>query len=92
MNEDEVVEERTPGLVLVGFGKHRLKNMLEWIGTEKEEDLLRAFKLWPPVWREERIVDEEDIEYACRFMAFLQDAILEYELQNPPKGDEENTE
>ncbi len=90
MNEDEVKEEeRTPGLVLVGFGKHRLKDMLTWIGTKKEIDLLQAFKKWPPVWREERIVDEEDIEYACRFLAFLQDAILEYELQNPPEGDKE---
>jgi hypothetical protein len=91
MNEDEVKEERTPGLVLTGFGKHKLKDMLTWIGTDKEEDLLKAFKKWPPVWREERIADEEDIEYACRFLAFLQDAILEYELelQNPPEGDEE---
>jgi hypothetical protein len=89
MNEQkDVEEERTPGLVLVGFGKHRLKDMLEWIGTDKEEDLLRAFKLWPPVWREERIVDEEEMEYACRFLAFLQDKILEYEL-NPPEGDKE---
>jgi hypothetical protein len=90
MNDDEPVEERAPGLVLTGFGKHKLKDMLTWIGTEQEEDLLCAFKKWPPVWREERICDEEDIEYACRFLAFLQDAILEYEL-NTPEGDEENT-
>lgn len=89
MNEDEPVEERTPGLVLVGFGKHKLKDMLGWIGTEQEEDLLSAFTRWPPVYREERIVDEEDLEYACRFLAFVQDAILEYELQNPPEGDKE---
>ena len=89
MNDDEEVEEKVPGLVLTGFGKHKLKDMLGWIGTEKEEDLLQAFKKWPPVYREERIADEEDIEYACRFLAFLQDAILEYEL-NTPEGDEEN--
>ena len=88
MNDDEEVEEKVPGLVLTGFGKHKLKDMLGWIGTEKEEDLLQAFKKWPPVYREERIADEEDIEYACRFLAFLQDAILEYEL-NTPEGDEE---
>ena len=92
MNEDEKVEERTPGLVLTGFGKHKLKDMLGWIGTEKEEDLLTAFRKWPAVYREERIADEEDLEYACRFLAFLQDTILEYELQNPPKEDKENTE
>lgn len=89
MHEDEEeIEERTPGLVLTGFGKHKLKDMLGWIGTDKEEDLLQAFKKWPPVWREERIADEEDIEYACRYMAFLQDAILEYELQNPQEDKE----
>ncbi len=90
MNEDEEIEERAPGLVLTGFGKHKLKDMLEWIGTEKEEDLLRAFKLWPAVWREERIADEEDLEYACRYMAFCQDAILDYELAS--EGDKENKE
>ncbi len=91
MNDDDV-EERTPGLVLMGFGKHRLKDMMEWIGTDKEEDLLRAFTKWPPVYREERIVDEEDLHYACRYMAFLQDSVLEYELENPSKEDKENTD
>ncbi len=93
MNEDDVVEEeRTPGLVLVGFGGHKLKDMLGWIGTEQEEDLLRAFTKWPPVWREERITDADDLKNACAYMAFIQDAILEYDLQNPPKEDKENTE
>lgn len=91
MNDDDV-EEQTPGLVLMGFGKHKLKDMLEWIGTDKEEDLLRAFTKWPPVYREERIADEEDLHYACRFLAFLQDAILEYELETPSKEDKENTD
>lgn len=91
MNADNVVkEERTPGLILMGFGKHKLKDMLGWIGTDKEEDLLLAFKKWPAVWREERIADIEDIEYACRFLAFIQDTLREYDIQNPPKGDKEN--
>jgi hypothetical protein len=92
MNEDEVVEEeRTPGLVLTGFGSYRLQDMLEWIGTDKEDDLLSAFTKWPPVYREERICDEQDLEYACQYLAFIQDSILEYEL-NTPEGDEENTD
>ncbi len=90
MNEDEVEEERTPGLVLVGFGKHKLKDMLKWIGTDQEIDLLSAFTKWPPIYREERIVDEEDMEYACRFLAFVHDSIREYELQNAPKEGKEN--
>jgi hypothetical protein len=89
MNEDEPVEEKEPGLVLVGFGSNKLGDMLEWIGTSKEEDLLKAFKKWPPVYRREEICDSEEIQQACDYLAFLQDAILEYELQNPP-GDEEN--
>jgi len=92
MNEDEVEEERTPGLVLMGFGKHKLKDMLTWIGTDQEEDLLQAFTKWPPVYREERIAEKEDIEHACQFLAFLQDAILEYELATSPEGEQENTD
>jgi hypothetical protein len=89
LDENKKVEERTPGLILTGFGKHKLKDMLGWIGTDKEIDLLEAFKKWPAVWREERIADAEDIEYACRFLAFLKDAVLEYEIKNPPKKDKE---
>ena len=81
----------TPGLVLVGFGKHKLGDILAWIGTEKEDDLLSAFRKWPPIYREESSCDMADIQNACQFLAFIQDSILEYELQtNPPDGDEEN--
>ena len=90
MNEDEVVEEKEPGLVLVGFGSNRLEDMLKWIGTDKEEDLLSAFTRWPPVYREERICDESDMKFACQFLAFVQDAILQYELDTSPEGEEEN--
>ncbi len=91
MNEDEVVEEKTPGLVLVGFGGNKLADMLHWIDTDKEEDLLSAFTRWPPVYREERICDQEDLKHACQFLAFIQDRILQYELETP-EGDEENDE
>jgi hypothetical protein len=53
-----------------------------------EDDLLSAFTKWPPVYREERICDAKDLEYACRYLAFIQDSILEYEL-NTPEEDEE---
>lgn len=90
--KDGDTTETTPGLVLTGFGKHRLGDMLEWIGTDKEDDLLSAFTSWPPVYREEPSCDKKDIENACRFLAFVQDSILEYELKmHPPKeGDKEN--
>ncbi len=84
-------KDTTPGLVLTGFGKHKLGDMLEWIGTEKEDDLLSAFTKWPPVYRDEASCDRQDIENACQFLAFVNDCILEYELKyNPPKDDKEN--
>ncbi len=91
VEEKEAERTKAPGLVLVGFGSNRLKDMLGWIGTDMEDDLLSAFTKWPPVYREERICDAKDLAYACRFLAFIQDSILEYEL-NTPEGDEENTD
>ena len=93
MNNDDVEQpqvEPGQGLVLVGFGKYNLTDMLEWIDTDKEEDLAIAFKKWPPVYRREEICTEEDIKSACRYLAYLQDLILEYEL-NTPEGKKENS-
>jgi len=83
-----------PGMVLVGFGKHSLRDMLELIGTEQEEELLKAFSTMGPVYKSEVSCTNEEIQNACRFLAFVQDAILEYELHmNPPEeADEENTD
>jgi len=93
MKDGDTTTETTQGLVLTGFGKHKLGDMLTWIGTEKEEDLLSAFTKWPPVYREERSCSESDLKSACQFLAFIQDAILEYELQtNPQDEDKENTD
>jgi len=82
-----------PGLVLVGFGDKSLRDMLEWIDTDKEDDLLSAFTKWPPVYRPENSCTNEEIQNACRFLAFIQDSILEYELQmHPPKEEDKETE
>ena len=89
--KDGDTTDTTPGLVLTGFGQYKLGDILEWIGTEKEDDLLSAFTKWPPVYREESSCDRKDIENACQFLAFVRDSILEYELQmNPQDEDEEN--
>ena len=83
-------EVPAPGLVLVGFGEQSLRDMLEWIDTDKEDDLLSAFIKWPPVYRSEAACSNEDIQNACRFLAFIQDSILEYELKmNPPEVEED---
>ena len=79
-------EEAREGLVLVGFGSHQLRDMLEWIGSEKEMDLATAFRKWPPIYREERACEPEDIQAACDFLKYLQDLILHYE------NDKENTD
>ena len=89
MNEDEVIEERSEGLILVGFGKHTLTDMLEWMDTEKEEDLATAFKKWPPVYRRESICSQAEIQAALQYLAFLQDVILEYELSQTLEEDKE---
>ena len=98
MDDDERTQEeieadrekkKETSLVLVGFGSNKLGDMLEWIDTPREIELLTAFKKWPPVYRREAICEPADIQDACDFLAFLQDAILEYELNNPP-GDKEN--
>ena len=87
-------EVPAPGLVLVGFGDQSLKDMLEWIDTDKDDDLLSAFVKWPPVYRSEAACSNEDIQNACRYLAFIHDSIREYELKmNPPEEeDEENTD
>ena len=78
------MECETPkeGLVLVGFGKHKLKDMMEWIDTPKEIDLLTAFKKWPPVYREQTACELEDVQMAVDFMAYLTRVITEYEKEN----------
>ena len=79
-----------PGLVLVGFGDQSLRDMLEWIDTDKEDDLLSAFIKWPPVYRSEGACSNEEIQNACRFLAFIHDSIREYELKmNPPEKEDE---
>ena len=75
-------EEQTEGLVLVGFGSHKLADMMEWIDTPQEIDLLTAFKKWPPVYRPQSACEMEDVQVAVDFMAYLTSVITEYEKEN----------
>ena len=90
--KDGDTTEDVQGLVLTGFGKHKLNDMLTWIGTEKEEDLLSAFTKWPPVYREEKSCSEAELKDAFQFLAFIQDAILEYELETNPQDEDKEIE
>jgi hypothetical protein len=49
-------------LILVGFGKHNLKEILSWRGTSKEEDAILATVKQPPVYRRKSICDNEEID------------------------------
>lgn len=77
-------------LVLVGFGKHKLVDMLEWMHTDKEDDLAKAFVKWPPVYRREEICSQADLKNACEYLAYVQDLLLEYEMNELQKEDKEN--
>lgn len=88
--DEDIKPEPGQGLVLVGFGKHNLKDMLLWQDTSKEEDLVCAFKKWPPVYRREESCSQEDLKAACQYLAYLQDVILEWELNNPTEDKENN--
>ena len=102
MDEDNRTDEQiqaeknrpTPGqgLVLVGFGKYNLKEMLLWQDTPQEEKLVTAFKRWPPVYRREEICSQDDLTAACQYLVYLNDVILEWELNNPSTNKENNNE
>ena len=85
-------EVPAPGLVLVGFGEQSLRDMLEWIDTDKEDDLLSAFIKWPPVYRPETSCTNEEIQNACRFLAFIHDSIREYEMNDLQKEERKKNE
>ena len=57
LTEEELAERehlrRETSLVLVGFGKHDLSEVLTWRGTPKEEDAILAPTKWPPRYRRE---------------------------------------
>lgn len=56
---------------LVGFGKHELKDMLEWVGTDKEEDLVMASQKWPPRYRKLESCSEDEQLNFIQYVEFL---------------------
>jgi hypothetical protein len=66
-------------LILVGFGKYSLEEVMSWVGTEKEDDVLFAPKKWPPRYRRPEICENKDLDlfqkytlYVCSLMAQLE--------------------
>jgi hypothetical protein len=89
MSKERVPKSSDEGMVLVGFGKNNLIDMLEWQDTDKEQDLAEAFVKWPPIYRREDICSQAEVKAACQYLAYLQDLIVEYELNKPSEEDKE---
>lgn len=53
--------KRQNQLILVGFGKFNLDEMLKWRGTEQEEELIFAPDRLPPRFRPESACSEEQV-------------------------------
>jgi hypothetical protein len=72
--------EKVDNLVLVGFGKSHLIDMIEWIGDkEKEKILLEAPMKWPPVYRRQEICSQEEILAFLEYTGWVSHLIEEYE-------------
>lgn len=67
--------DKSPAMVLVGFGKTELKDVVNKIGTQDENDLLRAPLRSPPRYRREEICNHEEIEAFVTYCNFLQQKI-----------------
>jgi len=69
--EREYLRKET-SLVLVGFGKHDLSEVLTWRGTQKEEDAIMAATKWPARYRRESICEPEDVQRYVEYVGWLQ--------------------
>ena len=68
-------------LVLVAFGKHRLVNLIEKIGNEKDENELLELSLGnhlPPVYKIEKSCSEEEKLAFLEYIAWLSNLIGSY--------------
>jgi hypothetical protein len=65
----EEIPPETP--ILVGFGKHDLKDVMDWIGTEKELDALQASIKWPPRYRRLEICEDGDVERFIKYTEWI---------------------
>lgn len=58
-------------LILVGFGKHDLSDVLSWRGTSREEDSILASTKWPPRYRREEICEPGDVERYKEYVEWI---------------------
>lgn len=58
-------------LILVGFGKKDLSELVEMVQNGKESEVMKAISNVPPRWRRMKICDDKDIENMKIFTEFL---------------------
>lgn len=76
LNKDKRREEP---VVLVGFGKHDLKDLIKFIDTDDEEKLVAEpfEKGWPPRFRRVSLCTKEDVEVFRIFTTFMTNVIAQ---------------
>lgn len=66
-------------LVLVGFGKYDLADMIKFIDTDNEERLVTEpfQKGWPPRYRRASACTQEEIENFRKFTTFITNVVAQ---------------
>ena len=66
-------------VVLVGFGKHDLVDMIEFIDTDNEERLVSEpfEKGWPPRYRRASACTEAEVEAFRKFTTFMTQVVAQ---------------
>lgn len=72
-------------LVLVGFGEYDLSEMLLWIGTSKEEDLLTAPENWVPRFRRAESCSVDELSFFIKYVEWCSEALNRIDLNNAVK-------
>lgn len=67
-------------MVLVGFGKSDLKDIINKMNTAEEKELVFAATGSPPRYRRESICSREEIEAFLIYVRFLQEKLMRGEI------------
>jgi hypothetical protein len=73
LTEEELAEKerqrKEESMIVVGFGKHDLADVLSWRDGPREEDAILAPTKWPTRYRREAICEQEDVD---RFIEYVE--------------------
>lgn len=76
-------------LILVGFGKSKLTDLIEKIGNkEKEEELLNLTlgERLPPIYRSEKSCSQEEVLAFLEYVGWLSSVVSQYTKENVNDG------